>query len=349
MGGLHIAEERQVAGRLAAALYLTGAVTGTALLVMPGVHVKSAALLLSIAAVGALWGLAALTVVPWKTAPPIVSHVSSGLGLPITAVVVANTGGATSPARFYLLFIVFYCSYFYGRREALMYLAACVAVHSLPLAYAPGVASQGFLAELLVIVPTYVVLGGLILSAKALLVRLRDESQALAVTDALTGVANRRAFETAVARIVPGTRHADSTGLLLVDLDDFKSANTLFGHTGGDRVLRRAAAALREAARGNDMVARVGGDEFAILAAGVDAEGMTELADRVLDAIGRTDAKLALPGFHLSASAGWALCPAHARDGDELIERADSALAAAKVAGKDRWVSAAPAPLAAIG
>ncbi len=140
-----------------------------------------------------------------------------------------------------------------------------------------------------------------------------------------------------------GQRAGDGTGLLLVDLDDFKEANTLFGHTGGDRVLCAAADALRDAARGNDMVARLGGDEFAILANGVTESGMRRLADRLFEFVRRADAALALDGFELSASAGWAVYPSQAANSTELFERADLALAQAKIGGKGTWKAAASA------
>ena len=278
MQGLHIPEERGIAGKLAAALYLTGAATGLLLPFMPGVPVDDTAVLVAVAAAGGVWGILALTVVPWETAPPIVSYLSSFAGLPITAVVMAETGGATSPARFYLFFIVFYCCYFYLRREAAFFVLGAMVVHALPVLYESNVADSGFLSELLVILPTYAVLGGLIAVSKSLTVRLREESRVLSLTDDLTGVSNRRAFEAALDSLVAGQRVGDGTGLLLMDLDDFKEANTMFGHTGGDRVLCAAADALRDAARGNDMVARLGGDEFAILAHGVTESGMRRLA-----------------------------------------------------------------------
>lgn len=344
MQGLHIPEERLLAGRLAAALYLTAAVTGLLLLVMPGVEIEHPPVLLACVGVGVLWGVAALTLVSWDRVHPLVSHLSSFLGLPITAIVMAETGGSESPARFYLFFIVFYCSWFYPQREALVYLVLCVVVHALPLAYESNVTESGFVAELLVIVPTYVVLGALIAASKALLVSLREEQQALSLTDPLTGVANRRAFEALLERSVGGARESDATGLLFVDLDDFKSANTLFGHGGGDDVLCRAADALREAARGNDLVARLGGDEFAIVVRGVTQDGMRRVADRVLESVKRADSELALPGFRLSVSVGWALSPFHAGTADELLEHADFALTGAKASGKGRWQAAVPKP-----
>jgi diguanylate cyclase (GGDEF)-like protein len=334
---LHIEEERPLAGQLAGALYLTGSATGLALFVVPGVDVNYPAALLAVVALGIVWGVAALTVVPWRKVPPIVSHLSCGMGLPIAAVAMYATGGATSPTRFYLLFILFYASYFYPPREALFYIAGCAVVHCLPLVYETSATDSGFVGELLVIVPTYFVLGYLIIAAKALQVQMRERADNLALVDPLTGVANRRAFEAVMDLGTSGGRTADQIGLLLVDLDDFKCANTLFGHTGGDRVLCMAADALREAARGNDMVARLGGDEFAVLATGISPGSTQRLAQRVLDKLAAADRELNLPGFRLSASVGWATHPDPVADRADLYHRADMALGEAKTQGKSAW------------
>ena len=350
MRGLYVAEERVTAGRFAAALYLIGSATALLLPVMPGVDVDDTAVLIAVAAAGGVWGVLALTVVPWERTPPIVSLMSSFAGLPITAIVMAETGGATSPARFYLFFLIFFCCYFYVPREAAFFVVASMAVYSLPLLYQSGLADSGFVSELLVILPTFAVLGGLIAVSKQLNVRLREESMVMALTDELTGISNRRAFEAAIDAIVGGQRAGDGTGLLLVDLDDFKDANTLFGHTGGDRVLVAAANALRDAARGNDMVARLGGDEFAIMANGVTESGMRRLADRLFECMRRADAGLSLDGFELTASAGWAVFPTQAANSTELFERADQALAEAKMGGKGTWRSAPTAdPIPPVG
>ncbi|HYI37339.1 MAG TPA: GGDEF domain-containing protein [Thermoleophilaceae bacterium] len=340
--GLHIEEERPLAGKLAGALYLTGSATGLSLFLVPGIDVTNTAALLAVIVVGIAWGTAALTVVPWDKAPPIVSHLSCFMGLPIAAVAMASTGGATSPTRFYLLFIIFYASYFYVPREAALYIVGCAIVHSLPLFYESGATEAGFVGELLVIVPTYFVLGALIIAAKRLQVEMRERADALALSDPLTGVANRRAFEAVMDLGRTGGRASDRIGLLLVDLDDFKSANTLFGHTGGDGVLCAAADALREAARGNDLVARLGGDEFAILATGISREATERLAQRVLEKIAAADRELGLAGFRLSASVGWATHPDPVEDRTELYRRADMALGEVKAGGKAAWRAADP-------
>lgn len=340
--GLHalkISEERTLAGKVAGAMYLTAALSVGAMLALPGVETDHWPVVVGVAGAAGVWALVCFTVIAWDRARPIVSHFSTFMGFPATAAVVAATGGAGSPAVFYLLFIVVYCSYFYRPKEAWPYLAACIVVHALPIAYDRGAVDEGLVAELIIIGPTYLLLGGLILSGKGLMVGLRDEAREASLHDSLTGLENRRALMDALYAHVGGDRRSDATGLLLLDLDDFKEANTIYGHPGGDQVLRETARALRRAARESDVVARLGGDEFAVVAYGADAAGMRALSDRVLLSIRAADEKLELPEFDLRASAGWALYPSDADTVDELIAAADLSMRSAKVSGKDRSVS----------
>jgi diguanylate cyclase (GGDEF)-like protein len=140
---------------------------------------------------------------------------------------------------------------------------------------------------------------------------------------------------------IGGERASDVTGLMLVDLDDFKEANTLYGHPGGDRVLCETAAALRSAARGEDMVARLGGDEFAVVAHGLDVDDMRRLAERARDSVRASGARLdaELPGVRVTASIGWAMYPHSASTVEELIAAADVSLRGVKGSGKDNVLS----------
>jgi diguanylate cyclase (GGDEF)-like protein len=340
--GLHalrISEERSLAGKLAGAMYLTAALSVGVMLPLPGVESDYRAVVFVVAGLAGLWALLCFTVIPWERAHPLVSHFSTFMGFPATATVVAVTGGAGSPVVFYLLFIVVYCAYFYRPMEAWPYLFGCVLVHALPLTYDQAAVDDGLLGELIIIGPTYLLLGGLILSGKSILVDLRDEAREASLHDSLTGLANRRALMNGLYSRVGGERESDATGLLLIDLDDFKAANTAYGHPGGDQVLRETARALKRAARETDLVARLGGDEFAIVAYATTRDGMAILSQRVLWAIRDADEKLELPEFHLRASAGWALYPDDADTVDELIATADLAMRGAKVSGKDRSVS----------
>src|SRR5947208_11752001 len=122
LGGLTISEERRLAGQAAGLLYLVGAITALTLLTLPHVERSHWPIVVAIAGLGGLWGVACLWLVPWERAPAAISHLSSFAGFPIAIAVVASTGGASSPARFYGLFILVYAAYFYVPREALPYL-----------------------------------------------------------------------------------------------------------------------------------------------------------------------------------------------------------------------------------
>src|SRR2546423_6357466 len=209
---LEMIEERALGGRLAGTLYLTGAATAIAMLAVPGVDHRHWRIMLVLAGIGLAWAACCFFLIPWERANPLVSHFSCSLGFPITAVAVASTGGADSPAVLYLLFIVGYCSYFYRRREAVPYLFACVIVTSLPLFYEPDAVQDGLVARLLILGPTYLILGFLIIAGKERLVELREEARRLSLADPLPGLANRRAPVAAPQSAPAGRRRGDPRG-----------------------------------------------------------------------------------------------------------------------------------------
>jgi diguanylate cyclase (GGDEF)-like protein len=337
---LEIIEERALGGKLAGTLYLTGAVTAVSMLAIPGVEHSHWRVMLTLAAVGFGWAACCFFLVPWERANPLVSHFSCALGFPITAVAVAATGGGKSPAVLYLLFIVGYCAYFYRRREAVPYLFACVVVTALPLFYDPGAVDDGLVARLLILGPTYLLLGGLIIAGKERLVELREEARRLSLADPLTGLANRRALIDELEAATAGGRADAPVGLVLVDLDGFKEANTMYGHPGGDTALIATAGALHSAARAGDVVSRLGGDEFAIVSRGITTEALEALSQRVLASIRAAGAALEnMPGYELRCSVGSALYPSDATNADELVAAADLCMRGAKATGKDRYIS----------
>jgi len=112
-------------------------------------------------------------------------------------------------------------------------------------------------------------------------VRLFAEVRELSLTDPLTGLANRRHLQVVLERSLAAARRGDPLALALVDLDGFKEINDTRGHLAGDRVLRGVASALAAEARGSDLVARYGGDEFLIVLPGGDAASARTLLARV--------------------------------------------------------------------
>src|SRR3954469_9334941 len=179
LGGLTISEERRLAGRAAGTLYLVGAGTALTMLALPHVERSHWPVVVALALAGAVWGVACLTVVPWERARPALSHCSTFAGFPIAITVVASTGGSTSPARFYALFILVYAAWFYEPREAIPYVVLSMGMELLPLAYDSGAVHSAYLAEVIVLAPSYAVLGGLLIAGKSVLVSLRDQANAL--------------------------------------------------------------------------------------------------------------------------------------------------------------------------
>lgn len=161
---------------------------------------------------------------------------------------------------------------------------------------------------------------------------LLEQVQRLAATDALTGIANRRAFEkTLQAEISRASRTRSDLTLIMLDIDRFKSLNDEYGHQAGDEVLARVGEALRKACRESDTPARYGGEEFAVLMPGCSPTEATMAAERLRRTISAIDAVRPI-----TFSAGIATFPIHALAADELIARADDALYESKESGRDR-------------
>lgn len=148
-----------------------------------------------------------------------------------------------------------------------------------------------------------------------------------AETDDLTGLANRRAFFAALeAALAKARREEKEIGVAILDVDDLKGINDTLGHGVGDRALVLAARAIRQSVRGDDLVARIGGDEFAVLFcdAGPEAETFRERLDRSLAAEGSG------PAGPLRLSLGLARFPEDGRNADALLRAADARMYADK-------------------
>jgi diguanylate cyclase (GGDEF)-like protein/PAS domain S-box-containing protein len=156
----------------------------------------------------------------------------------------------------------------------------------------------------------------------------------LALTDSLTGLWNRRAFDSRLeTSMMASHRSSQSMALLMLDIDNFKSINDRFGHSYGDTVLRDFASILNRVKRNEDVACRFGGEEFSILLPNADIKGAKSLASRILDALHA----YAWEKSPVTASIGVAMCTREASS-DELVDGADEALYQAKRSGKDRFV-----------
>ncbi|HXQ81285.1 MAG TPA: GGDEF domain-containing response regulator [Opitutaceae bacterium] len=164
----------------------------------------------------------------------------------------------------------------------------------------------------------------------------------LATRDELTGLLNRREFDRILAdEEERARRFGHALGLVLIDIDRFKAVNDTHGHPAGDSVLEEVARRIAGAVRTVDRVARIGGEEFALILVQTDGPSALEVAQRAIEGVAR-DRVRAAGGLSLAvtASAGAAALPADARTAVELVAVADKALYAAKGRGRNRAVPA---------
>ena len=163
---------------------------------------------------------------------------------------------------------------------------------------------------------------------------LQDRAERDALTKLLNKEAGRRQAEEYLNQFPEGVNCA----LLIIDLDNFKTVNDRYGHLFGDSVLTRAAKEIRKLFRTQDIVARIGGDEFMVLMRGVSGAGLVENRCQDLLRAFRTVFREAGQKLPISCSVGVALAPDHGRTYVELFRRADQALYQAKAQGRDTYV-----------
>ncbi len=173
--------------------------------------------------------------------------------------------------------------------------------------------------------------------ASPVLANLRSLAMAeqRAATDVLTGLANRRACQDSLKRMVAHAgRSLTPLSAVLLDLDHFKQINDVFGHGAGDDVLAAVGGVFTDAVRTSDFAGRYGGEEFVMLLPDTDSAGALLAAEKVRAAIEATTVERV--DRAITASLGVAAFPQDALDGESLIRMADRALYAAKGAGRNR-------------
>lgn len=233
--------------------------------------------------------------------------------------------------------------YFWVAASACYFLRPAVAATHLVLASAGYGIVLIALGDVTVPVLKWAVATGTLLVAGTLITALQSQTEktltqlgAAARTDSLTGLANRRELEQRFAgELERSTRGGRPLSIVVLDLDWFKEFNDRFGHAAGDRALVHIAQALGRATRTSDVVARLGGEEFAVLAPETDEIEGYQLAERLRAEVRATFAR---QSEKMTVSCGVASFPVHGITAGELLHSADRALYEAKEAGRDRSV-----------
>ncbi|MFY9488168.1 MAG: diguanylate cyclase [Solirubrobacterales bacterium] len=250
-----------------------------------------------------------------------------------TAVLVYASGGAGSPYIFFYAQSMIYSAYFFAR-SPLLYaqIALGTIATSLPIFYDFDEAtSSNFIPTIAIALAVWWTICAVIAIKRRAVLNAECDERRLALTDPLTGLANRRAIEE-FAEDIRGSDE-DHFAVAVVDLNGLKRANGDFGHVGGDDLIRRIGAALCKASRVEDQVARTGGDEFLVLMPGGDSSLVALWRARLSDEIA-TDNDHRERRPILSVSVGTAVAPIDGSDLDGVVEVADRRMYGEKAAAE---------------
>jgi diguanylate cyclase (GGDEF)-like protein/putative nucleotidyltransferase with HDIG domain len=332
--------EETVRTRAQGGFFVSGGVLALASLLLP--H-ASQVIVVGILALGTFACLSgALLLFFPQIMPP---HLLTGVlacGNLLISVGIYFSQSTTSVYALLYVWVGFQAAYFFPRRHAAAHVAATGVTYAIALASVPGSdRGQRWLLLFGVVVVIALMVGVLRERVDRLIARLGDAAR----TDALTGLLNRRGFQELMeVETERSLRSSRPLAILVGDLDHFKHLNDRFGHAVGDQALRRFAEIATHASRRIDVVARIGGEEFALLLPETEQHAAYLLAERLRRAVKEPSSDGELP----TVSFGVASFPSHAADAEALMHAADQALYAAKAMGRDRSVIYNPEVLASV-
>jgi len=329
---LLVPSTRSAVARAAALFLLSGALIAAVAIVVPHGPDMDEPLLGSVGGAAALLG-ALLLALDART-PRWAFHPLTVAGTVLATLTIYAWGGDMTYGPLPYLWVVFFAFYFFSLPAALVHLgvvggAFAIALALRDLAFTPV---AGWLAT----VATLLLAGVAVATIRDRLSELIEGLTTAARRDPLTELLNRRGFEEAFDVELERARRMETPLSLIVgDLDRFKQLNDALGHAAGDEALRRVARAVESAKRSFDSAARVGGEEFALLAPNSDEHGAYMLAERLRGDIERSFVGSETP---LTSSFGIATFPIHGQSAEALLRAADQALYASKRLGRNRSV-----------
>ena len=262
-------------------------------------------------------------VIPWDRLRPAWFHLVPALGTLEVAFSVWTLGvHGNVVSWFYVFVVVFAALAFCERLSVTAHVAFASAALAAPIVYMPESARDN-LVRTLVALPTLVVAAAVVAFLRERLELGQDAMRRVAERDPLTGVGNYRTlYERLDYEIARHGRHNRRFALALLDLNDFKQVNEAHGHLEGDRLLREVGRVLVDTVRGQDTVARQGGDEFSVLAPESGPVDALALARRLQRSLRR----VRIGDIPLTTSIGYAVFPENGTTPEALLAHADSAL-----------------------
>jgi diguanylate cyclase (GGDEF)-like protein len=327
-------------GSISGWLWIVGAVVGTAGTFLPGASHRGVVWVLLLSAVVLAYGIGSVTgLIPWQRASIRTLAIGMAVTAPVVGVAIYVSGGSISYVEPLLACALLYAALFFPARWAWPLAIEVVVIAAAPLIYEHGATATAFPSRYLAIAATFLTLTGVMVALKRRLVEAEARQREIANRDPLTGIANRRAFDSALRHALAtridsaGRRQGDDEpfALLVIDLDDFKAINDDYGHPVGDAVLRQTAQRARSVLRSTDLLARIGGDEFAVLAPGAHGEGAERMGESIAAAIADREPGSRTPLPH--ASLGFAVFPEDGETFEGLMRTADQRLLSLKNGG----------------
>jgi diguanylate cyclase (GGDEF)-like protein len=321
----------RLAGRVGGSFWLIAAAATISLPVLPQVDVAFWPWPVLWMLGATAWGLSAMFVIDWPRVPTWIMPASTYLAPAVVALLTQASGGTESPTRLYVFLVLIFAACFLSTRQAIVVATLCAFGWAVPVFAASGPA--GGLSETAIALPIFFIIGALLIGGRTLLALDAERLAVDAATDGLTGLANQRTFQDGLrTELSRGRRHGTPVAVALVDVDHFKEVNDTCGHAVGDRVLEAVARLLSSALRAEDLLARIGGDEFAVVFPATDARAAEAALERARRRIARAQMD---GGATVSISVG--ICDtAHATDAEALQRRADGALYRSKENGRNR-------------
>jgi diguanylate cyclase (GGDEF)-like protein len=322
----HGVGDSRLMGPVSGLLWITAGIAAAVVQPLPGIPNDHRVLAWALIALILVYGLACVRRwIQWEGRSLRHHAVAIIAFQPLIALGLWVSGGVDSYLGPILVLPTLYVAYFFPPRLAWPLAVIEIATYCSPFLYSNSNDDHLLSGRAVMYTAAYVGLVATIQYLKSFLVAAERKQRRMAHEDPLTGLPNRRAFDLALDAAVAADR---PFSLLLVDVDRFKSINDTFGHTTGDEVLREIAARTRTKIRGTDTLARIGGDEIALVAPDASAAGADRLASALHSAVvGLLPADGAAP---VTLTISRASFPEDGRDRDALLRTADRRLHAGK-------------------